>query len=265
MVRMFVVVAVAAAVAGGCKKDAPAPSEAPAPDEAKAIEQVVTGAMEAGFERNAIDEYLAAWADDATIVGGRGEAPGPYDVTLDRRQIEATRRLRASMPGIPPMKVRFEDLDVKVDGETARLRCRTIVEIGGESTETVGETYDLRKAPAGWRIVKNRYWMLGARYGGEERTYDEAGWKALDAAVEQARGGDREGLTRALLDAWRMEEAWKEAQALLTEQPESLPAHQLAATVGRLVGRPDEALAIYRTIATRWPDVEVPSLAKEGP
>lgn len=260
MLRTICAIAVALAVVPGCKK-----SETPSgADEAKAIERAVTEAMKAGFEKNDVDAYLSVWADDASLTGGRGETPGPYDVTLDRKQIEATKRLIASMPRSVSMVVRFEDVKVDVKGDEAEMRCRTVVEMGTDSMEKVGEIYRLAKTKDGWRIKSNRYWLLDTRYGDKEQAHDAAAWKKLDAAVEEAKTkDDREALVYALLDAWRLEEALKEARVLVKERPDSAANMGLYASLARLTGNADEALEVYRRIHAKWPDAPVPSLAKD--
>jgi ketosteroid isomerase-like protein len=257
MVRASVAIAVLAALAG-CKGTEPAPE----PDQARVIEQTVTEAVEAGFERNEVDAYLAIWTDDATIVGSRGETDDPHQVTFDRATLEAVRRMTASMPW-RDMQVRFEDVKVSVNGDEAELRCRTVI-TAGPSEESVRELYRLRRTSGGWKVAHNRYWPERTVYEKESHTYDAARWKELDAEVEEARSsGDRARLTSALLTAWRFDQAVAEARVLAKEAPEDAYAQHLAANVLRLGGHPKEALPVYRRIAKRWPDAPVPAVAKE--
>lgn len=250
--------ALALAALGSCAAGAPPRA---AQDEAERVVELVLEAMRAGYERHDATAYLALWADDARLTGGRGELPGRYDFTLDRSSIEAAQSIRFC--GTPPRySFDFERAEGRVDGDEARLRTVTVLDFEG-GFEREGEIYRLRRTPDGWRLFENRWWPIAEVVGDETLHFDAALWRELDARVARLEGAaDPRERARALGAAYRFEEccsAWRR----VTERDDARAADW--AEYGRRalqVGEAGEALRAFRVALELDPAAPVPPHAR---
>jgi hypothetical protein len=183
-------------------------------DDEQQIRDLIVTAQRAGFEKNDLDGYMKQWADDAQIIAGRGPEPGEHDTTLDRKQIEATRRVRfETLPKLfssDPLKLQFEDLKIDVSGGQAVVRATAKVSYGesGEFYEQVKEIYKLRRAPDGWRVYSDRFWLEETKTPDGATRFDAEKWEQFDAEVAAARkSNDPRRLVPALMAAMRFAEA----------------------------------------------------------
>jgi hypothetical protein len=209
------------------------------------IEGIVFDAQRAGFERRDLEGYMAAWTADARLIGGRTEIDGPHDVTLTHSQIEATKRER--FPHFPKLTLSFEVQHFEHDGETALLR--TLSTIASEThLEQNAERYGLRREGGRWKIYENRYWPV--RVATETRTVVYGGdtWRKLDAAVEVTAAGTLER-AYALLEAFRVHEAYTEAMQLTDAHAGSIPAWYLRYDLALRVGAVEDVRVCNESIA----------------
>jgi hypothetical protein len=168
---------------------------------------VVSDSQRAGFEKYDIEAYLAPWSDDAKLISGRAQAPGPHDLVLSRSQIEATKRLRftGKAPNIP-----FNPINpiVTLDGDTAQLHW-TMNSGTAEFVESVDELYKLRRTEDGWQVYENRFWSVLAGPRAAPTKHDAAYYAQHDDALEKARTvGNQEAEMIALQAGARLNEAY---------------------------------------------------------
>jgi WD40 repeat protein len=180
---------------------------APLPAEEEAIRQrTVRGIETADWTMPDPAVFLAHYLPGARAIEGRGPKPGPYDVTRDL----AGQRFLANcwyIPQGPLYRVTIEVEEVKIAGDSARVRFRQVVRwtTGFHHAAT---SVRLTRSPAGWKIAEQRTWPVANRNGGKRVVYDEAAYRGLDAKAEEARkGGDLRDLRQALVDAHRPAEA----------------------------------------------------------
>ena len=94
-------------------------------------------------------------------------------------------------------------------GEEAVLRVRAELK-NPEVTETVEETFKLRRTKEGWKAYENRGWPVTTRAGAKTIAHNAAYWKEKDAQIEAARRtGNRQAEVRALSEGFRFAEAYK--------------------------------------------------------
>ncbi len=230
-------------------------------DEAATIKKFVLDAQQAGFVRHDLETYLAQWADDARIVGARGEAPGKHELTLVRKQIDATRRLRfRGKPEIRSMS--FASPRVTVEGDEAILRVLHTVEFEG-GFESVSEIYRLRRTANGWKVYENRWWPVRAKYGERKFDFNEGTWKELDARVEECRRkGDLRELLRALFDAFRFAEAHETARKLTGGADVEALDWVMRGQAAVLAGDGKDAAQAFQKALELDPRAPVPSYAR---
>ncbi|MHC4404871.1 MAG: DUF4440 domain-containing protein [Planctomycetota bacterium] len=238
-------------------------------DEADAIRKTVFDAQRAGHVRHDLEAYMAQFTEDAQIVGGRSEKPHQYDLALNRKKIEATRRLRFR-GRTWVTKLEFDDARVEIAGGEAVLRVHTTVEVAGTTetshVEEVQEIYRLRRTPDGWKVFLNRWWPAKMEFPGERVVYDVKTWQALDADVEQAkRDGDPQALASAFFWAFRFAEAHA-AAGKLTGRPDAEASDwALRGQAALFAGDAADATRSFATARSLNPEVALPSYAAEGP
>jgi WD40 repeat protein len=226
--------------------------------EAEAVKAFVFEMDTLGWLRHDLTGYLARWTDDAHTTDGRGEQPGPYDRVIDRKQLEAVRRIQFA--GAPTDQVHFsaDDLHAEVKGDRATLRTRVSVQWPG-GFDTYGSVYELRRTTEGWKVFAHRGWMVQKRRGSELTTHDEAGWKELDGRIPEVRGpGDGRRRVRALADAWRLKEAYQAARDLTESGKAGAEEWALRGEMAVLVGEAEDALKAFRQATALDPEVELP-------
>lgn len=199
-------------------------SHGPEPvSEAEVIVKTIEQAMRAGLQRHDLGAYMSLWADDATLVVARRETKGRYDLSLTRAQIEASRKVRFSVPPVTNFAIEFADADVKVEGDQATMTWLVATDVGGVDAK-IAEHYELRKTATGWKVTLNRYWPVQHSRQGETTRYDTASWKRLDDAVAAAKqAGNGRKVLAALIAAWRFAEAHAQAKKV-TAQPDATAA-----------------------------------------
>jgi len=177
--------------------------------EARAVADWVIACQRAGWEDLDVETYLSQFAEDATVVLGRMEEPGPYDVVYDYDTIVATRtmRMRGENPGV---MLRYVSIGVVIDGDDALMRTRTITTSrGSDYREITRERFILRRDEGGWRVVENRAWLVGEVIDGERHVVDAGVWEERDVWIEKPLEGGRDARWQRdyLLHAFRFEEA----------------------------------------------------------
>jgi hypothetical protein len=234
--------------------------------EVDAVKKAVLGPQEAGWGRHDLKTYMTQWTDDARIIAGRAEQPGKFDFNLDRKQIEATRRLH--FHGKPPekRKITFANVKVTVKDEEAELRCRST--LANEDEQYVSdEIYRLRKTPAGWKVYLNRGWFVSNKFKDQSTTYDAETWKKLDQEVEDLRGTDKRGdkVGMALLNACRAAEAYDILKKVTARKDVTANDWLPFGYAAFLAGRADESVAAFKKALELDPDLPVPPFARPAP
>jgi WD40 repeat protein len=234
------------------------PNDAPG-HEKEAIKDLVIKAIYTGWTQHDLAGYLAYYTDDVRVSGGaRVEEEGPQDFVLDRRQLEAVRKLQFAGPPSTATSA-YEDMQVDLNGNQAVLRCRGTVEWDG-GFMTFGARYRLRRTAGGWKIFDDRGWLLRSKIGARTYANDPDTLRSLDARVAALRNGEsRRALIRALQYAGRPKEAHAEARAL-TQQPLGAPAEDwgLRGELAVEAGDAADALKSYHNALTLEPETMPP-------
>jgi hypothetical protein len=223
----------------------------------EAVKQAVMTAEQAGSVRHDLRRYMELWTADYRVASGRGEAPGPYDIGMDRAGLEA--RQQVFFFGPPGRGVRFttEDFAVRVRGNRAELRSRTVIHFPG-GHYAYGVLYRLRETSGGWKVYAGRWWPVGQRRGGQRTVFDAARWKALDAEVERRKErGDLRGQVRALQDAYRFAEGYRAALALTARPRTTAQDWVLRADLAFYAGKLADVAPSLRRARALEPGVEM--------
>src|SRR5262249_32926677 len=157
------------------------------------------------LERGDVDAYMRPWADDGVMTSGRGPEPGPYDVSLARNQIEATRKVIFAR--LPKAGFEVSGVETTIARDAATVDWSTAVDVG-DRMDLFRERYRLRRTPQGWRIVTLRYWPTGQRSSEGRVRFDERFFRDIDESIQQARNAhDDRQLLYLLVGAYRFREA----------------------------------------------------------
>jgi len=165
-----------------------------------------------------LDAWRQQWAEDARIVRGRAEKPGPYDVVRTLEQEIGFQELESRTP--PPMGDRIvrDAIQIEINDDLAVVR-QEIVSAGvrpgpkGSSLQSFdrrGYLLNLTKVPSGWAITERRSWPIQSHIGNKITEYNEKLWADQDASVTEARkSSDPGSLQKALVNAGRFKEAFQ--------------------------------------------------------
>ncbi|MFO0809240.1 MAG: WD40 repeat domain-containing protein [Gemmataceae bacterium] len=222
--------------------------------EAEAIKRLVWEAGQAGWDRGDLAAFMAVRTADFRETAARGPDPSPADVTLDRAQVEAVRRIQFRPGRNSELTWQYEDAHVTFDGNGATLRYRLV----GQSSEyfnAVESVARLAKTPSGWAISAERNWPVAYKLLRERKTYDAAYWTALDRAADAATGKVR---VRALYSAQRYADAYAAMKELGAGAEVRAEDWALRGEVALAVGDADAARAAFRQATELNPEVELP-------
>jgi WD40 repeat protein len=214
--------------------------------DADAVRQAVVHGEQAGCLDHDRARWLDLWTDDAVAVHGRSESPGPEDVTLDRARMAGFARLTFCGPAPAGRRDTYEDLQVEINGDEARLRGKvTAAWDGGFESRAVD--YRLRRSRAGWKVDHRRDWPLIRKEGPEITHYDAATFSKLAGNVDAARRkADARELIDALSRALRFSEAHAETRKLTDKAGPTAEDWLLRSRMALRAGDPEDALAALR-------------------
>ena len=230
-------------------------------DEA-AIQQRVYESQEAGMIHHDYDAYMSIWAKGAKIVGGRGADSDPHDITLSRDQFSMIRRLQYSVRPDPKRRLVWTHPQVKVEGNRATLSVDVTVSSPG-GWEKVSELYSLEKRGESWKVVENRWWMMGWKYGSNESIFSEEKWKELDQVVQRERErGESLELVRAFTAAFRLKEAWELLDRLCLSIPRDAGIWIERGYLGMRIGKGKDALSSFQKARDLDPSASLPNYVK---
>jgi len=226
------------------------------------IQQMVYESQEAGINHHDYDAYMSIWAKEAKIVGGRGPVPGPYDTTLSREQFSILRRIQYSTKPSLDGRLVWTNPRVKVEGLRATLSVNVMVSVAG-FRESVSERYLLEKRAEGWKVVQNRWWVLGWQVGADKFVYSAEEWKELDRVVEEERvRGESLELVRAFTSAFRLTEAWDLLDRLCLSTPRDAGVWMERGFLGMRIGKGKDALSSFQKARDLDPSVSLPKYVK---
>jgi Tol biopolymer transport system component len=229
----------------------------PAEQEQEAVFEAVLRTEELGWVKHDLAAYLAGFTDDARALDGRTEEPGPRDVVLDRRRLEAVRRLQFQGPQ-GEVTSAVEDVKTQVDGDRATLQCRSVGQREG-GYFVFGARYRLRRTAGGWKITESRGCLLEWKSGSQRSRMDAAALKRLDDRVEEVRGqGDRRELARALDEANRPAEAYAVAREVTERPGPQADDWKVRGDLALKTGEAEDAVASYRKALIENPEIETP-------
>jgi WD40 repeat protein/predicted Ser/Thr protein kinase len=228
------------------------------PDE-EAIKNLVIDAENKGWIRRRLADYLADHTDDVRVCSARSEQSGPYDVVLDRRQLEAMRRLQfQGPPPAPWIHLSVDEMQVQIQGNDAELRCRSVAHFGADY-QVFGSRYQLRRTASGWRIRGVRSWLEEIKQNGQRTVNTSALWAKRDAEVERlAKSNDLVPRIRALKEAHRMVEAYALACQLTDREPKNALAWSLRGETAAETGAVADLPSAFHKALSLDPGVEVP-------
>jgi hypothetical protein len=215
------------------------PPPASSPEDERAIVDMVSRAQRAGLERGDIDAFMEMFSARGQITSARGAGPSPYDVTLDRSEIEATRRVIARRNG--PVRFRSQGTDVRVRGNAATLRWIAVIGYG-DYEQGFEELYQLGRTAHGFRVVKLRYWPAWHEQDGVRTEFDAAFFRGFDRQVEElGTGGDRRQALYALLSSFRFREACSVGREVCAAAGADAWSFRTRATACMMIGEVAEA------------------------
>ena len=268
----------------GCDRTAPEPAPAPsqsasaepsaAPlneEQKRAIIALVQSSQRDGIERRDVGAFMRIWDDDSRYVEGRREQPEKYDWSLGGAELR--RAATARMKGKPDvaLKLGYSHEAVTQDGERVFLRWQVDTswrdaESGATGVNRSEERWQLRRTREGWRVVENRLWPKSSTDSRGTIVFDDAHWRAADAAVEQARtAGDDAALIDRFVDARRLPEALVVAKRVTDAHPKDPEAWHRRARIADGLRNIDEALAAYRRMKELAPASRIPAWVTETP
>lgn len=213
---------------------------------------------QAGWQQHDLATNLARYSDDAVAVSARGEQPSPYDVKLDRQQMESRRRVQFRGTTNPDMKWAFENVRVTIRGDDAEMRLLVTLQSPGyfKTFEAIDR---FRRTPQGWKVTAMRSWPVAERNGTELTRFDAAYWKAKDEAVEKARAANnKRELASALIAAERIAEADALLKTLVAEAGADANIWRMRGVAASDLGNGDEARKAFRRAAALDPELVLP-------
>jgi WD40 repeat protein/tetratricopeptide (TPR) repeat protein len=231
----------------------------PAEDaERDAITRIIVRAAQDGWLKHDLERHLKLFADDVTVRDGRTEAPGPYDTTLTRKQMEQLRRLQFRGP-LTENGSSVEDVHVEVKGNEAVWRARWTAHIR-ENFIVWTTVYRMRRTAEGWKAFATSSWPVAERMGSVSRTFDDATtWAALDAAVDALKDSpDMWKRIDALRSARRPVEALDIARKATEKPGASARAWMMRGELALQLGHLEEARTALRTAEQADPTIPLP-------
>jgi WD40 repeat protein/tetratricopeptide (TPR) repeat protein len=233
----------------------------PALQEQEAIKHLVFSAVQAGWLRGDLAEYLAVWTEDGREVVARGEKPGPQDWTLTKSMLVETRRLQFHPPR-DPIKLIYENAQVDVAENRAVLRSRLVVQ-WGDRYWIYDSVTRLRRTGQQWQVYEGRGWLVKRKDGDRVQVYDQPGLEKMDAAIEALRQkGDLAKLADALAEARRPAEAYQVARQLTENAKATATDWVLRGWTAVEAGAAKDALASFRKALALDPKAPVPPYAR---
>jgi serine/threonine protein kinase/tetratricopeptide (TPR) repeat protein len=215
-------------------------------------------ADEAGWLHHDLESYMEWFADDAELISGRSDTPGPYDITIDRDTLKAVRSMEFQGSFPPGFRFDYPKLDVNLGDDKATLAGTTVVRFDG-GYQTWDGKVEVRKTKHGWKAVKGRWWIVNQKIGDELTTYDAATWKRLDDEVEKQRvAGDRHALADALVNARRVAEAHKITKDLTSTPDAPVNDWILRGRVALSDHDPADAIVAYKKALSLDPNAQIP-------
>lgn len=219
----------------------------------------VLDALSDALSTHDLGRYGRLFSEEAIVVRGRSEQPGPYDVT--RRYPSLVDPLQSLIfpKRKKPMELRVVVESIEIRGDRAFVRSRLLQSDKGVIQQVHAERYQLEQRDGRWRIRFNRYWTLERRIGGKLVPHGAAYWHRSDRHVDVARREkDPTTLLLALFDAHRFREAFELSRKLVEREPQS-------ARFWFALGRSAQSLGDWRTAVTAFrktsalnPDAPVP-------
>jgi WD40 repeat protein/Flp pilus assembly protein TadD len=233
---------------------------APASPDEDAIKELVIRSEDDGWMRHRLADHLAAYTDDAHVRVGRGEQPGPHDQVLDRRQLEAVRRVQfQGPPAAPTVHSSHEDVKVHIQGGEAELRCRAVAHFSADSYQAYDCRFHLRRTGGGYRIDTMSSWPVEEQLGGRHTVYTAATWAERDAEADRlAKSADLVPRIRALKEARRWADAHALACRLADEDPNRALGWSLRGETALEIGATADAHSAFQKARNLDPGVEVP-------
>jgi len=232
-------------------------------DEAEQIRKSVLAAQEAGLLKHDFKTYMAMWADDAQIIVCRSERQGKFDVVLERKEIEATRRITLNPDVKPSFTLTHSDVSVKVTGDEAVMyvTSKSVFESGHEIFR---ERYRLRRTDQGWKAYENRAWVIELKLPGLLTRYTPKVWADADKRVAEKRSeGDLEGELQALGWAYRLREAYDLARRITDAELSTAKDWVRRASTAMIVGEVDDARASFKRALGMDSEVRLPPYWKK--
>ena len=227
------------------------------------IKKLVFDSQRDGFEKHDMEAYLAPLAKDVRIVTGRSATPNQYDLTLDRRQIEA--RARMTFHGKPTHNAvqSYEVVRAEIKGDEAVFETVTTRTSPAGSSRT-GEIFRLRKTASGWKIYLNRCWWIEATYGDRTVAFNTDYWEKADRRVVEAReSGDLQLMINALAAAIRYREAYEISKKLAQRDGASAQEWTAVGQFAMLLGDETGAKHAFDKALTLDQEALVPSYFRQ--
>jgi hypothetical protein len=241
------------------------PKDEPVIDTGKEIEEVkkvVFDGRDAALRRD-FPAYMTQWSDDARLIFGRGPEPGKFDLVLDRKQIEATRRLRFLDKAPADANPTPAEVTPKVTADQAEVRMQVSEQFKGGGS-TTGFLYRLRRAAGGWQVFEERSWPIELVVDDKKTVYDAATWKDMDERIEEVRRFDSTGakLVVELLSARRYTEAHAVAKKVTGQRKAAATDWLLRGELAMQVGDVKDALDSFRKVRSLDIRIPVPEYAR---
>jgi len=226
------------------------------------IEELIGTTQRAGFVEHDFESYMSLWADDVQIVGARGPEAGPFDFSIGREAIAATRGLRFSVPPQPGSFFIMMTNGFELEGDVATLLVESTTTTQ-DSSETVAELYKLRWTDGRWQAFENRWWPERSTNGRESTVHDEAHWSRVDAEVEAA-SDDQDARAMALANAYRFSEALVAYRAITDGGSTEALAWSMRGNMAMVVGEVEEAITSFNRARSLDSSAFVPDFIPEA-
>lgn len=181
--------------------------------EAKQLADWLIEGMRSGWEQQQFQTYRAMWSLKAERTWARSLEPGEHDWSTTADVFLRSDKIFVDGKDAGE-KLKFQDISVKIEHRQATVEWQLWISTDvSDYRELIGQRMVLQRSDHdenGWKIVKDRFWVVEAIVDEERVVFTEEEWAQRDREVIEAKAsGDPRFLAGAFNRAYRFKEAYQ--------------------------------------------------------
>jgi tetratricopeptide (TPR) repeat protein len=223
----------------------------------EAIKRVVSRSDQDGWVLRKLDAHLSAYDPSYRFRWQRHEKPSSDDIELSFEQIRKMKQYQIPGPISSENWIDFDEMEVTVDGDRAKLNTRAGVHFG-RGFDVYRSNFELRKVNGEWKLTANIAWLLEQRQEGVVVRFDEAWYREQEAIAAKLKSSDDfRGYAQLLLKLKQL----AKLVAFIDQMPEGERTAEFLKIKGEALfelGKVSEAFAMFREAIKQAPALEMP-------